>query len=272
MIGTRVVEELVQSVALSHLVKGYSRASLLLLAAPESGKTTIASASNAAHVSRIAVISGRSIMKEVDDHPHVEFLLFNDLTAIRALSPTAVNLLIVLLNQYTQGERGKVGFAGKETEDITRQIGIIGCLPFATFVDHRSRWKELGFISRMIPFSYEYGAELVATIKDAIDKGDHKERAQPSRKMPRAPRRMISVAMPENFKRELRRVADAKASQLGQLGIRLLANYHVLVRAHAILQKRNRVTRDDMNFLRHADRFVSITKCTPLDSNGKESV
>jgi len=101
MIGTALVESLVQAVALSHRIKGYSRVSLLLLAAPESGKTTIATAATCEHVARVAMISGRSVLKEMADHPKTEFLLFNDLSAVKAMSFTAVNLLIVLLNQLT---------------------------------------------------------------------------------------------------------------------------------------------------------------------------
>jgi len=268
VIGTGLVEELVQSVALSHLIRGCKRVSLLLLAAPESGKTTIIQAANASHVSRIAVISGRSILREMKDHPTTEFLLFNDLTAVRAMSQTAVNLLIVILNQCVLGEFGKVAFAGKETEHITRQIGIMACLPFKTFVDHRSKWREMGFISRMIPFAYQYDDELIAQIKDSIDLGSHPSASRPARTMPkRPPRRQVTISITAERIREVRRMADARAKTLDQLGIRLLQNYHSLVRAHALLFKRSSVTRDDLLFLRRVDHFVSIQRCEPLISN-----
>lgn len=270
MIGTQVVEELVQSVALSHLVKGYKRNSLLIMAAPESGKTTIASASDCTHVRRVAVMSGRSVIKEVNDHPATEYLLFNDLSAVRAMSASAVTLLVTILNQYTQGEYGVVAFAGQQTEEIKRTIGIIGCIPFKTFTDHRAKWKEFGFISRMIPFAYAYGDELVAEIKDAMDDGTHLSHAKPLRKMPKPQRRPVLVKMSRPQIKELRRLADARATQLGQLGIRLLQNYHCLVRSHALLFKRTEVSREDMIFLRAVDSFVSITKCTAL--NGEHGV
>src|SRR4029077_6335941 len=118
VIGTRLVEDLVQSVAVSHLVKGHKRVSLLLLAAPESGKTTIARAANCKHVIPVALLSGRSIMKEARENPNAEVLLFNDLSAVRALSPSAVALAVLILNHYVQGETGKVGFAAKDVEEI----------------------------------------------------------------------------------------------------------------------------------------------------------
>lgn len=256
-----------QSVALSHLVKGYRRTSLLMLAAPESGKTTIASAADCKHVARIAVISGRSVLSELRDNPKTEFLIFNDLSAIRAMSVPAVNLLVVILNQLTQDERGRVAFAGKSVEEITRPVGIIGCIPFKTFTDHRARWKELGFISRMIPFAYSYGDELVAEIKDAIDSGAHGSKTRPHIKMPRASARPVSVSMSPALTRELRRIADAKAGELGQLGIRLLQNYHSLIRAHAILHGRRSCTREDVSFIRGVNQYVSITDCKPLNGN-----
>lgn len=265
MIGTRLVEEVVQAVALTHLVRNHKRVSLLLLASPESGKTTITTAAHAKHVCQVAVITGRSILKEIKDHPETEFLLFNDLTAIRAMSASAVNLLIVLLNQLTQGERGIVAFAGKDVERIERSLGILACLPFETFADHRARWRELGFVSRMIPFAYSYGDELIAEIKDSIDAGDHQLAVRPHRAFPRVKRRPTVVTMPSKFVRQVRHIADARAKHLGQLGIRLLQNYHALVRARALLYDRAAVTADDVLFLRMVDRYVSITDCTPLE-------
>ena len=265
MIGTKLVENLAQSVALSHLVKGHKRVSLLLLAAPESGKTTIATAANCNHICKVAVISARSILKELRDNRKTEFLLFNDLSAVRAMSTPAVNLLVVMLNQLTQDETGLVAFAGKDTEQITRPIGVIGCMPYETFTDHRARWRELGFISRMIPFAYSYPQALVATIKNGIDAGTGRVNSEPMRKMPRASRTVRAVHCDPVFTRRIRHLADQRAAALGQLGIRLLQNYHCLIRAHALLHKRDKVTQDDLEFLRAVDQHVSINSCRPLD-------
>lgn len=269
MIGTQLVEELVQSVALTHRIRGFDRASLLMLAAPESGKTTIATAANCLHVRRVAVMSGLSIVLEINNHKEIEFLLFNDLTSVRALSPSASNLLINMLNQLVQDERGEIAFAGKQRMRIERPAGIIGCITMKTFTDHRARWKEMGFISRMIPFAYEYGDELIAEIKDSIDSGHHHLKTRPLAKMPKTRQQQHAVAMTAERTRIVRRIADARAKQLGQLGIRLLKNYHVLIRAHALLMKRSEVTDDDVRFLRQVDSYVSITQCKPL--NGKDS-
>jgi hypothetical protein len=265
VIGTKLVENLTQAVALSHLVKGHKRVSLLLLAAPESGKTTIATAARCDHICQVAVISARSILKELRDNKKTEFLLFNDLSAVRAMSTPAVNLLVVMLNQLTQDERGLVAFAGKAAEHITREVGVIGCMPFDTFTDHRARWKELGFISRMVPFAYSYPQTLIATIKNGIDGGAGKTNAAPLRKMPRANRTPRLVQIDPAFTRRVRHLADNRAANLNQLGIRLLQNYHCLIRAHALLHKREKVTQDDLEFLRAVDHHVSITTCRPLD-------
>lgn len=265
MIGTTVIESLVQATALSHLIKGQKRVSLLLMAAPESGKTTIATAATAKHICRVAVITGRSIIQQARDNKALEFLLFNDLSAVRAMSASAVGLLVVLLNQITQDEPGIVAFAGKEVDAIDRPLGIIGCIPFATFVDHRAKWKELGFVSRMIPFAYQYPRALVAEIKDGIDSGHAKTNSVTARKMPKAGKRQYEIKMSPTITRQVRNLADARAAQLGQLGIRLLQNYHCLIRAHALLQKRSSVNQDDLLFLRAVDSHVSITECKELE-------
>jgi hypothetical protein len=260
LIGTSLVEDLVQSVALSHLIKDRERIGLLLLAAPENGKTTIATAAECEHVKKIAVITARSVM-QLTGEKDVEFMLFNDLSVIKALSKPTVALLTNTLNQVTQGETGEAMFAGQSSVSIQRQLGMIGCMPFKVFSDRRSHWHEQGFISRMIPFAYSYNAELVATIKDGIDRGSGKPKPRP---MPKIPEKAIHVRMSDKHTKSVRALSDAKAAQLGQVGIRLLNHYHTLVRAHAVRHGRNVVNDSDLDFLRAVDAYISIKECKPL--------
>lgn len=261
LVGTSLVEDLVQSVACSHLIADCDRLGLLLMASPENGKTTIATAAECEHVKRIAVITARSVM-QLTAQKGVEFLLFNDLSSIKSLSKATSALLINTLNQVTQGETGEAMFAGQSTFKIERQLGIIGCLPFKVFTDRRAHWHQQGFISRMLPFAYSYDAELVSTIKDGIDGG----RRKPSpRTMPEFKHEEpVKVAISAKDVRSVRALADAKARELEQVGIRLLKHYHTLVRAHALRHNRSRVIAADMDFLRAVDRYISITECRPL--------
>jgi len=254
------VEDLVQSIALSHLVEGRDRLGLLLLAAPENGKTTIATAAECEHVKRIAVITARSVM-QLTGQKGVEFLLFNDLSVVKALSKATTALLINTLNQVTQGETGEAMFAGQTTFKIERQLGIIGCLPFKVFTDRRAHWHQQGFISRMLPFAYSYDAELVATIKDGVDSGRSKVAPKA---MPDFVDEPVTIKVNAKDTRSIRALADAKSRELDQVGIRMLKHYHTLVRAHALRHHRRVVIAADMEFLRAVDRYISITECKPL--------
>jgi hypothetical protein len=262
LIGTQLVEDLVQTVAFSHLIADRDRVGLLLLAAPESGKTTIATAATASHVKRIVVITARSIM-QLTSEKEIEFLLFNDLSVVRSLSKATSALLINTLNQVTQGETGEAMFAGQERIKIERQLGVIGCMPFKLFTDRRAHWRNMGFISRMLPFSYSYDAELIATIKNSVDK-DRFKAAEP-KAMPKANHNgPVYVAMNKSQTNIVRALADARAQELDQIGIRLLKNYHTLIRAHAVRHGRTHVERKDLEFLRQVDGYISITECKAL--------
>jgi hypothetical protein len=261
LIGTSLAEDFVQSIALSHLVADHSRIGALLLASPESGKTTIATAAECKHVKRIAVITARSIM-QLTAEKGTEFLLFNDLAVVKSLSKSTTALLINTLNQVTQGEFGEAMFAGQTTYKIERQLGVIGCLPFRVFADRRSHWHQMGFISRMLPFAYSYNAELVMAIKDGIDNGKPRNTPKP---MPVIKsEEPIRVRMTDKQTRIVRALADAKAAELDQIGIRLLKSYHTLIRSHAIRNHRNVVNETDLQFLRSIDSYISITECKPL--------
>lgn len=262
MIGTSLVETLVQCATISHKIARYQRIGLLLLAAPESGKTSIVTSQAAKHVMPIAVITGRSVEVIVEQNPEVEFLAFNDLTCIRALSYEAHMLLVTILNQVTQDERGTIAFAGQRATEIKRALGVIACLPFSTFKDHRARWKEIGFISRLLPFAYTYPDTLIAKIKDLIDEPPAKDTR---RRKPRPVRKhAVTIACPSRHRDTVRMLADARAAKLGQIGLRLLKTYHCLIRAHALRDDRRTVTAADVQFLVDVDRHVSITECHPL--------
>jgi len=181
------------------------------------------------------------------------------MASIRSLSRASMALLINTLNQVVQGEKGKAMFAGREEIKIERQIGVIGCLPFKFFSDQRYQWAHMGFVSRMLPFAYSYSADLIAVIKDGIDKGRMK--SEPS-KMPTLKAR--SINMSPSYVAAVRAIADSRAVTLGQIGIRLLKHYHTLIRAHALRHGRSSVTRDDLDFLRAVDGFISVTECRPL--------
>jgi hypothetical protein len=261
LVGTELVEDLVQSVALSHLVDERDRIGLLLLASPENGKTTIATAAECEHVKRIAVITARSIM-QLTAQKGVEFLLFNDLSVVRALSKATTALLINTLNQVTQGETGEAMFAGQHVFKIERQLGVIGCLPFKVFTDRRSHWHQMGFISRMLPFSYSYNAELIATIKDGIDAG--RSRVAPKKMPSQKDAEPIKIAMCAKHTKAVRALADAKSASLDQIGIRMLKHYHTLIRSHALRHGRKQTSDVDLEFLRIVDTYISITECKPL--------
>lgn len=263
LIGTTLVEDLVQTVACSHLIAERDRVGLLLLAAPESGKTTIACAARSKHVHPVSVITARSVLAELANKD-TEFFLFNDMAAIRSLSKQTSALLIVILNQIVNGETGIASFAGQTQYKIERPIGIIGCMPFKLFADKRSAWREMGFVSRMLTFSYSYGPDIVAKIKNGIDL-DRMKKAH-ARPMP-AVNQQTPVHVTIHRKsdtRLVRTLADKRAEELGQVGIRMLHHYHTLVRAHALKHGRVKVNDDDMEFLTAVDQYVSITECRPL--------
>ena len=268
LIGVRLIQDLVQTVVVSHRIAGRDRTGLLLLAEPESGKTTIACSAKASHVAPIAMISGVSILEKMKDK-RLEFLLFNDLAAIRALSHNAQSLLIVILNQVVQGELGEVHLAGRMKYQVDRILGIIGCMPFNVFTDRRAHWKQLGFISRMIPFAYRYDDQIVATIKDTVET---LPASMTNTHGPRTPRTKIDIVVPPNIVRSIRVCSDARANKLDQRGIRLLKHYHVLIRAHALLHGRTTVNDDDLAFLYAVDSYVSVTQCQPLGPTNKTSL
>ena len=109
-------------------------------------------------------------MKTVEEHTKngkCEFghLVIPDLTRITARGRSVRKELVTTL-QILMAE----GMQSIHTYNINIDfeeplcIGLIACITHRDLVDHRSIWSKIGFLSRFIPFSFNYDEPLKADI------------------------------------------------------------------------------------------------------------
>ena len=272
MIGTELLRELIETVILTGKVKGINPVSLLLIAAPESGKTSVVLERACKSIEAYADITGRGIHAVIKANPELTHIVINDLVACLSHKQSVNRYTIAQLNAITEEGITSIASPGgiEKFEDGKR--GIIASLTYELVKDARHWWNKIGFTSRMLPFCYMYPADLIVQIKSDIDlhqQYGNNGASPPTTKKPKdfpVPKNTISVEYPAEFVKDIRRIADVRAIILREQGMRRLKQYHALAQAHALWRKRASpiVTEKDVEFMSKIDKYVSYEEAQPL--------
>jgi hypothetical protein len=262
VIGTELLEELVQTVSVSYKLQNSKPISLILIGDPECGKTTVSEAAGTHGIIRISVTTGIGIVRELSRSKGTNVIILNDLSVIKALNSRAATMLIEVLNGFCEEGLGAIAMPRGKKIDLRNRRGVlIACITTDSFRRSRRDWFSYGFLSRCIPFCYSYPPDLVVKIKNGIDSEDTKTLTGPI-----GPKDIVpnGVTVPARITEQVRRIADNRAIALEEKGIRLLKLYRTLVKAHALLKGRALVNDLDIRFLYRIDQYVNYQNPRPL--------
>lgn len=263
MIGTELVRELVESVILSGKIKGADPCSLLLIAAPESGKTSIVLDKSCKSVEAFADVTGKGIHAIIKQNKELTHIVINDMVGVLSHRASVNKYTISVLNALTEEGINQIASpAGIEQFDYGRK-GIIASITTEMAKDARYWWNKIGFASRMHPFHYAYSEDLIIKIKDKIQESRGLNFRNSKREEFRVPKHSAGVEIEPQFAQEIRYIAEIRARDLREQGMRRLKQYLVLTQGHALLRMgpiRTSVNSEDIEFLKEIDMFVSYEK------------
>lgn len=259
MIGTELIRELVETVILSGKVKGADPCSLLLIAAPESGKTSIVLEKHCKAVQAFADITGRGIHAVLTQNRDCTHIVINDMVAVLSHRQTVNRYTISVLNALTEEGIEKIGNpAGIQTFDFGRK-GVIASITSEMSRDARYWWNKIGFTSRMLPFHYSYPQELIIKIKDAIVANHGLTFRNDKKEEFKTPNNHCNVSISPEHEQTVRYIAEIRSMQMQEQGMRRLKQYLVLTQSHALWRSKThaKVADEDIEFLKQVDLFVS---------------
>ena len=201
-------------------------------------------------------ITGKGLQLLCQMSPRTTHFVINDMGVIGGHSPKTQNYFYAMLMAMTEeGIRAVANPDGIETAVAGRR-GFIGCITTSQATDKRHSWHKRGLARRIVPFHFDYSEELILSIKGEIDK-DRPANFE-SGEVFKIPELNLSVDIPEKYSMEIRKVADARAKKMGQLGISLLKNLRTLAKGHAILRSwKNPIVNDaDVQFIKNIQEYL----------------
>ena len=117
----------------------------------------------------------------------------------------------------------------------------------------RYYWKKIGFLSRLVPFSYQYELSKLDKIFESIRNEGHEKKPD---KQTIKYRVSAVKGNPDLFKR-LEIISITVGSKIGCYGLRLQKSLQYLAKANAMLNDRTEVTQDDIEKIMKLSNWIN---------------
>ena len=255
-----LVREVIESVILTGRLKEHDPVSVLLIASPESGKTSVVLEKECACMCVLTDCTGRGLQELCKMKPEITHICINDLVAVTAHKSSVSRYTMAMLNAMTEEGIMATAFPGTIEQFKNGRRGLIASIPTTMAKDGRQWWIKSGLSSRMIPFAFKHSEDLNIRIKAEITK----DRNTPTRKKGtfHIPAAYIRVHITPQHAKTIQALAETVSTKLNEEGYRRLKQFRALTCAHTLLRtwRNPSVTEKDLDFLSRIIPYISYTK------------
>lgn len=195
--------------------------SLTLIAKPESAKTSIETSYICDGVLVIDDISQKGIWSLITQlkENKLHHIIIKDLVRLTARRRETSQSTIAFFNGLIEEGLDKNLFLGQEYEGLEgKKCGLVTSITPEEFIKQFRKWRDIGFLTRTIPVSYEYSVSMINLIDETIknevvvftktnidNKYDYKNR--------------IKVEIPENIADEINLLKNRKVEELKKFSV-----------------------------------------------------
>ncbi len=241
--------------------------SLLIVARPESGKTEVLKKfipnKNIAYLSDVTAFGiERDYLPKIETG-EIRHIIIPDLLKPLSRKESTVRTFITLMNALVEeGLSATSTYASKRTSEKPAKCGLITAITDEELEDQRHSWGRLGFLSRVVPFSYSYGMESVKHVFDYILGLDYLKEHDIELKVPKEDKK---VKLPKRYAQEILPSTTTIAKAQKTYGFRLQKQFQALLQASALEKGRTCVSSKDVDRVLHLMNWVNFDK-KPISS------
>jgi len=273
--GVEDLEEHIRNVLITDFVKKTSPVSTLIVAPPERDKSNTVIKFRGKTILTLNDLTAYGLMKEiqkriVNGRCELGHLIIPDLTRLTARSRTVRKELVTTLQiLMAEGMKGIHTFNINVDFKEPLKMGLIACITRRDLNDHRTVWSKIGFLSRFIPFSFDYDEQLKISILRFINKDESLKKEKIKIKNLRGKK---NVVVPEDIQQRLQRDARRTAFDIEQFcktpledrvfGARALNQLSTYIKA--IVLRHNETTVNDCHYQLFSRYFHYFNYNCPL--------
>lgn len=252
-----MLEHIIKLCIYSTKINNEKPVSMLLVANTESGKSDI--------LKKFAFI--KEVKLETDFNSFIfgdfaiQYQFGNKLTLIipdflkvvkRRYSVSA-NSLTTLNAMTEEGWIGKLQSGAMIPKPII--ANLITAITKEEMTDKRHKWNSIGFLSRLIPISYDYSTDSRRQIREYI-----KDRVYVTDKPYdfELPKEKIDIVLPKELANEIEKITMSICLRDNLTGFRLQKQLQTLTMANALVMGRSVVTQSDVDMIKQVSEFINF--------------
>lgn len=254
------LKPLVQIVELclaSGFVKNERPVNLLISSKPEAGKTMVLELFS--QIPKCAYLTDctaygilKNLLKDLDSG-NLKYIIIPDLLKPLSRKPSTVNDFIAFMNALLEEGVVTIFTYAITIERRNLKCGLITSLPEGELLDRRRKWVRLGFLSRMLPFTYSFNENLIKLIFQKIQNREYNTYEHIMLKLDEK-----DIKLDPNLAKELE--LDARTIGMAQslYGFRAMRQLQTLAMASALLNGRDEVIKEDIDYVKSLSRWMNF--------------
>ncbi len=280
MIGTDELARALRVIQFSNNVAGARPLSALIIGPSGGGKSMLLMNSAFQKSKILQDFTSESLFHFVDKERPAHIIV-PDFNTVISHKPTVANLTIAfLLSLLGEGASEIPGIDGKSKFDLHAlqkdgyRCAFLTATTWQMFRSRRGKWRDLGFLRKLVPIYYSYQARTVIAINKSIQHGIKHEYRNGSKPMLGKTKsgKPENVKLPEALAIEINNLATETLKQLswnyksktGFVTSTQAVDYsfdlhlwmQTFVRAAALLRGSHIVQQKDLDFIRDFSRFI----------------
>lgn len=280
LINMESVEEIVEAVLFSSLVKGAVPLSVVLVAESGAAKSKLINKYQGKTIRTqddLHTLDIHDILRKDGPEGHLRHIIIPDLNLPLSHKPQVARLTLATLLGPTSASSKFIFRIGNETRDVIHgPIGIVTACTPDIFSANSRKFASIGLIRRVPPIFYTMGSETVKRVRR--EEYDGTVTLQSLNEFVIKKRKPIAVKLPERYRETFETQADLFTSYLNVhvMKPRFHAGYvtppdekarlteiapqlylQILAQAHAVRDRRNVVGDIDVEFVKRFVRFTN---------------
>lgn len=255
MVGLESLVDFISLTMWSGSVQGERPVSLILVAPPGAGKTSLLEKFVGETAVFVSDLTSRELSQILKDNPKATHILLGDMLSLFGHKSSVVRLTCRMISGLTGESLKTDSFTGQSTGTTGRQMGLITAIP-PEDLDSRAIQSQLvagGFATRFVILRYSYAPNTIRKIHDYIRADRYtKARIEPFRIDPEK----LSVHISPTI---AHRIQDlAMTLKTDSLGTRIHHHLRALVKAHARRRKSTHADEKDFKALEDHSAFFRL--------------
>jgi hypothetical protein len=252
------LKKIIEAVLITPYIKNEKPLSLLIVAKPESGKTSaLKMYRENTGIVWLTDCTAYGITRDILPKMvsgEIKTLIIPDLiTPLSKSHKTRQGFVAFLNNLIEEGVAKITTYATIWDKEV--KANVVTAVTGDVLEDGRHEWAKMGFLSRFIVFSYKYGDSTVAAILNYYSEHGLKI----DNVKCRLPTEEVEVKLPKKIADELNPIAREVGKQFELYGIRAKINFRSLLKALAFRNNRNKVTEAEFR------QFLELTDYMNFD-------